>query len=514
MRLADVTRAVIAALVLLTGCNSNSNPVGSNKVSVEQKTDLSPAAVHSAVPSKPAANGDLQISALKHDNGFSFPLHISEGVNGFVAQTMPVPHDDNLVAHLVRRITDEPGGKRFQLDVVAVNLKQQDYGVFPVADVMVRDDYSVDSIARAYGFNKRDQLVLVKPKERDNGEEGVQYDVVSLDLYNGRIKTIAADAVPDVTPSFYAKGWMNESGQLYLNSYSDGRLWSVDTGNGQVREIEGNFKHEWPLYLLDVSPDGNLFWHEQTDNFRLYDQNGEELWVLPQTLGYHAYPAFEWSPDSRYAALAFTLSDSQDNVLGGEETYIIAPEAVAFYDEKGALAWDVQAKPKEGLTNVDWNGWLADGDEGVLSWYRLDRSDEGAAPRKTDLSYALANVTTGKVTGLTQAKKLEDLKTPLPVVNRTSELLLIDRKEGLYWMPEEAVQANSALQVKLLSKPTDPQFIWSVYDYNSGQAKITLYNPADHARSTTVLHEQLGAELQLINGTMVVDNQMNYRWVR
>ncbi|MCM3628925.1 hypothetical protein M3194_16390 [Paenibacillus glycanilyticus] len=508
MKLTAVTNKVFIVLVLLSGCSYDPTP--SNKAVAPPITkasavsDLPPASI------EPAASGDLRINRVKHNNGFSFPLHISEGVNGFVAQTLPAPHDHNLVAHLVRRITDEAEGKRFQLDIVTIKPKAEEYRVFPVADVIVQDDYSVDSIARAYGYNDDDQLVLVQPKERDDGQKGVQYNVVSIDLYTGRIQNIAADAVPDVSPTFFAKGWMNDSGQLYLNSYSDGRMWSVDTRSGQVREFEGSFKNEWPLYLLTASPNGNLFWHEEDEGFRLYNRNGELLKVIPQTLGFHAYPAFEWSPDSRYAALAFTLSDSQGNVLGGEEAYLIAPEAVAFYDESGNLTWDVQAKPKEGLTNVDWNGWLAEGDEGVLSWYRLERSEEGEAPRKADLSYALANVTTGKVTELTQAEQLEELKLPVPVVNKSDQLLFIDREEGLYWLPGEAAQA---IYYQLLSKPTDAQLVWSMYDFDTGKTTVTRYNPATHAAFATVLEDQLGYELQLIDDTLIVDNKMNYRWI-
>ncbi|WP_336774556.1 TolB family protein [Paenibacillus sp. MMO-58] len=399
------------------------------------------------------------------------------------------------------------------MDVVVVKPKEQTYSLYPVADLIVKDDYSVDSITGAYGFTKQDQLVLVQPKKREDGQEVIQYDVVALDLSNGRMKTITANAVPDVSPSFYARGWMNHSGHLYLNSYSDGRLWSVDVLTGEVQSIGGQFKNEWPLYLVTPSPDGNLFWHEQTDSFRLYDRNGKELKVIPPTIGYHSYPAFEWSPDSRFAALSFTLSDSHDNVLGGDEAYIIAPEAIAFYDEKGDLTWDVQAKPKEGLNHVDWNGWLADGEEGVLSWYRLNRAAEGA-PRKADLSYALANVATGKITKLTQAKQLEELKSPMPViVNRTTPMLIIDREQRLYWMPEEAAQADSPFRYQLLSKPTAVQLIWSCYDYSSEQTKITRYNPVNHATSVTVFNEPLGEGLQLINDTLIVDNKMNYRWI-
>lgn len=512
MKLAAITMAILMAPLIMTGCNSNpnSNPATSTKPPATAEATASSIPPVSSVSS---ASEGLSIELVKHDKGFSFPLQFSEGVNGFVAQTFPVPNDPNLVAHLVKRKVHDPEGIRYRLDVVAVKPKEQTCSFYPVADIVVKDDYSIDSITGAYGFTKQDQLVLVRPKKRDNGQEGIQYDVAALDLHTGRMKTIAANAVPDVSPSFYARGWMNKSGQLYLNSYSDGRLWSVDVHSGEVQTMGEQFKNEWPLYLLYASPDGHLFWHEETDNFRLYDRNGKELKVIPPTLGYHSYPAFEWSPDSRFAALAFTLSDSHDNILGGEDAYIIAPEAVAFYDEKGDLTWDVQAKPKEGLTHVDWNGWLANGDEGVLSWYRLDRSKEGA-PRKADLSYALANVTTGKITELAQAAKLEDLKKPMPVVgSRMTSVLFIDREEGLYWMPEKAAQADSSLGYKLLSKPSDAQLIWSAYDYGSEQATITRYNPVNHATSITVFNEPLGDELQLIDDTLIVDNKMNYRWI-
>ncbi|ACT00027.1 hypothetical protein [Paenibacillus sp. JDR-2] len=510
MKLTSITIAILIVPLLLTGCSpdSNSNSATSAKPPATAEAEASGIPSASAAPS---VSEDLRIDLVKHDKGFSFPLQISEGVNGFVAQTFPAPNDPNLVAHLVKRRVYDPEGIRYRLDVVAVKPKEQTYSLYPVADLIVKDDYSVDSITGAYGFTEQDQLVLVQPKKREDGQEGIQYDVVALDLYNGRLKTIAANAVPDVSPSFFAKGWMNKSGQLYLNSYSDGRLWSVDVLTGKIQSIEGQFKHEWPLYLVTPSPDGNLFWHEQTDSFRLYDRNGKELKVIPPTLGYHSYPAFEWSPDSRFAALSFTLSDSHDNVLGGEEAYIIAPEAIAFYDERGDLTWDVQAKPKEGLTHVDWNGWLADGDEGVLSWYRLNRTAEGA-PRKADSSYGLANVATGKITKLTQAKQLEELKSPMPViVNHTAPMMIIDREQGLYWMPAETTQADSSIRYQLLSKPTDTQLIWSAYDYQSEHATITRYNPVNHATSITAFNEPLGDGLQLIGDTLIVDNKMNYR---
>ncbi|NIK66778.1 hypothetical protein [Paenibacillus sp. BK720] len=511
MKLTILANTVLMSALLLTGCSSSSSPGPSTSALPIAREEIQPSDMPSAI-AKPSANKELLISLTKHDKGFSFPLHDSQGANGFVAQTFPVPHDQNLVAHLVKRTVYDPEGIRYRLDVVAVKPKEQTYSLYPVADMIVKDDYSVDSVAEAYGFTSQNQLVLVQPRKRDDGQEGIQYDIVSLDLYNGRMKTIAANAVPDVSPSFYAKGWMNEEGQLYLNSYSDGRLWSVDVNTGEVRSIEGQFKHEWPLNLVTPSPDGNLFWHEQADGFRLYDRNGKELKVIPPTLGYHSYPAFEWSPDSRFAALSFTKSDSHDNVLGGEETYIIAPEGIAFYDEKGDLTWDVQARPKEGLTNVDWNGWLANGAEGVLSWYGLNRSEEGAAPRKTALSYGLANVATGQIKKLAQAEKLEDLKAPETVVNGSGTLLFVDRDQELYWSPTED-PANASMDYVLLSEPGEPELIWAACDYSLGKTSITRYNPANHAASTTEFNEQLGYRLRLINDTLVVDDKMNYRWI-
>ncbi|WP_127490787.1 TolB family protein [Paenibacillus glycanilyticus] len=515
MKLTAITTAILFVPLLLTGCSpdSNSNSAPSAKQPATEEAQASGIPPASATPSAASsASEDLRIDLIKQDKGFSFPLHDSEEVNGFVAQTFPAPNDRNLVAHVVKRTVYDPEGIRYRLDVVAVNPKEQTYSLYPAADIIVKDNYSVDSIAGAYGFTKQDQLVLVQPKKREDGQEGIQYDVVALDLRNGRMKTIAANAVPDVSPSFYARGWMNNSGYLYLNSYSDGRLWSVDILTGEVRRIEGPFKHEWPLYLVTPSPDGNLFWHEQTDSFRLYDRNGKELKVIPPTLGYHSYPAFDWSPDSRFAALAFTLSDSHDNVLGGDEAYIIAPEAIAFYDEKGDLTWDVQAKPKEGLTHVDWNGWLAKGNEGVLSWYRLDRAEKGAVPRKIDRTYALANVLTGQITNLTPAKKLEDLKSPMAVVSRTGPLLFVDRDEGLFWSPAEET-GNEDRNYVLLSKPEGPQLIWAARDYSSEQTTISRYNPVNHAISVTVFNEPLGEGLQLVDDTLIVDNKMNYRWI-
>ncbi|GLX67565.1 hypothetical protein [Paenibacillus glycanilyticus] len=509
MKHTAVPLAIVAALALISGCSQDATP--SNKALGTATSAPTAAANSTPLSNQPSASGELPIELVQRDNGFSFPLHISEEVNGFVAQTFLVPGDQHRVAHLVRRMSEN---NKFQLDVVVVDTAKQGYKIYPAADMTVKDPYSVDSLARAYGFTKQGQLVLVQPKTRDDGHTGVQYDAVALDLVTGEITTIAANIVPDVSPSFYAKGWMSESGMLYLNSYSDGRLWSVNTENGQVRKFEGQFANEWPLFMLTASPDGNLFWHEEKDNFKLYDQKGQLLKVIPQTLGYHAYPAFDWSPDSRLAALAFTLSDSHDNVLGGEEAYIIAPEAVAFYDGKGDLIWDAQAKLKEGYTNIDWVGWLAEGDEGVLSWYRLERSGTDEVPRKADPIYALANVTTGKISMLSQADRLEDLESPVPVVNPSKQLLLIDRHSGKYWSPSlEEENSNSSVRYALISKPKDQQLMWAAYDDHAGTTAITRYSPANHAATSTAFQERLGDELQVINDNIVVDNKMNYRWI-
>jgi hypothetical protein len=94
-------------------------------------------------------------------------------------------------------------------------------------------------------------------------------------------------------------------------------------------------------------------------------------------------------------------------------------------------------------------------------------------------------------------------------VNRTAQLLLIDREAGLYWSPA-AEQVNTS--INLLSKPGDPKLIWATRDYTLGETIITRYNPADHSTATTVFKELLGEELQLINDTMVADN-LNYRWI-
>lgn len=400
-------------------------PLKEEKEKEEEARTVSPA------PSSRPPASQLTVTLEERADGFTYQLAKEEGTAVHVVQSLVSSDRSMPVFHLVRRTTDMPESRRYRLDVLTVDPHDKSFKVYPFADVSVKDTYSVDSLARAYGYSDPEHLVMIRPAE-GSGKRNIRYDVVTFGLRTGEVTKVIDGIPPDLSPDFLAAGWVNGSGsKLYLNSFSGGKLWIADLTARSVRTLDGSFKHSWPLVRLFRSPDGERYWYGN-DGFQLYDGEGVKLASLPMEQGLHAYPPFLWSSDSRNSVFQYTFDDNQENVLGGEDgIYAIASQGIRIYDRKGAVIWQTDADAFKNGTYAEWSGWLAEGSQGILRTYELERA-EGQPPRKVRSSYSLLNVATGQMKALAETDRLEDMERPEMVYGRDGQVMFVDVRNTRY----------------------------------------------------------------------------------
>jgi hypothetical protein len=466
-----------------------------------------------SVNERPMAPLSVRLEEL--EGGFSLKLPEEAGTQTIEVQSVVASDNGRTVVHLIRRMSSWGEAKenktRYRMDALVVNPAAKTYAAYPIADVIVADTYSVDSVTRAYGFLEPSQLVIVRPEQTENGR--IRYDIVSMNIQNGQIERLIED-IPPASDLFFdhlGPSWMSAGTKtLYLNSYSGGKIWVADLKKRTVNTWDGPFKNRWPLFMLQASPDGERFWHEN-EGYRLYDQNGTVLASLPSVKGLHSYPAFRWSPDSRYSVYEATFDDNWENVLGGEDAPVIAPQWIRVFDRSGSVVWeaDVTREPKQG-THMEWVGWLNEGGYGLLRRYELER-EEGKPPAKVRSVYQIVDVTTGSITQLSRAERLEDLTRPEPVRDKDGMLIMVDRKEGRYWSNGEGYAGN--MDISILSKPEHKSIIWAETDYKNSQTVVRRYDPATKTWFETTWNGTLDSRLQLVDESLLFGSDLNYRYV-
>jgi hypothetical protein len=453
----------------------------------------------------------LKLNLIERDDGFQLQVEKEKGSNTLVVQSFVSPDPQKPVTHLVRRIED-----RFRLDIVSVIPKDKTFKQHALVSVKVADEYSVDSIARAYGFLDPEHLVMVLPKP--GKEEGrIAYDVASVNITNGQVTVLVENIPPDVSPDFFAKGWLSDDGsRLYLNSYDGGAIWMIDVKEGRVEKWDESLSHQWPIYKTVPSPDGERLWYVN-DDLRLYDGDSRMLVKLPIGEGLHSYPAFRWSPDSKYSVYQYTRTNSPEHRLGEEEESNLAPQGIIMYDMNGRKVWET--KDKEEFPNqayVEWIGWLStDSDIGIVHKFGLTRGLEGEPPRKTGSSYGLVQITTGAITPLTSVNQLQDLQVPVPVIAQEGQLLFVDASEGMYWRAGSPFGEDGKSMLLIPSESPD-NLRWIEIDYNGHRSMLHFYTASQKNFHTNSWNETLGTEYLplLINEEWVVDSKLVYRSLR
>ncbi|MEC0247992.1 PepSY domain-containing protein [Paenibacillus chitinolyticus] len=507
---------------------------------------LLPAALEARLLAKPSSqesgvsasgatgvSGSLNVSLKEKEGGFRLKLAEEENTTATVMQSLVSPDNGKTVLHLVRRTSPAEGGTRYRLDLVAVQPAKKTFKVFPFADLRMSDTYSADTLAMGYGFRDDSHVVMIQPVGKADGA-GIGYRIVSLDVQNGRIRELAANVPPDLSPDFLASGWLNANGsKLYLNSYRGGKLWIADLAGGGVKALDGTFSHTWPLLRLFRSPDGERFWYEK-DGYRLYDGKGVQLSVLPADTGLHSNPALKWSPDSRYAAYEYTFSNSEENVIGGEDYKVIAPQGIKILGRDGKAVWSADARELNNGDRLELRGWIGGSGESlgsapssgstgnaessgtasagslgaaVLRSYTLERAVD-REPRKTGSVYHLVQPATGKLTKLSAAR-LADLHHPQAVTGGSGALMLVDAGSALYTLVGD--ETNSERTVKLLSASEPQRLLWAETDSAKGSVTITAYDIASKKARTTETKDLSDGDLQAAGEEYVIDSGLVYQ---
>jgi len=195
--------------------------------------------------------------------------------------------------------------------------------------------------------------------------------IIAMNIRTGQKERLIEGVPPDVSPDFFGLKWLGENTKtLYINSYSGGKIWAADLKKRTVSTWDGPFKNRWPHILLQASPDGERFWYEN-EGYRLYDQNGTLLASLLPGKGLHLYPVFRWSPDSQYSVDESTFDDNPENILGGEDVMIIAPQRIHVFDRSGSAVWEADAS-REPKQRMEWAGWLSESGHGLLHRYKCN----------------------------------------------------------------------------------------------------------------------------------------------
>ncbi|WP_372011249.1 PepSY domain-containing protein [Paenibacillus chitinolyticus] len=472
-------------------------------------------------------SSSMNVSLEEKKGGFRLKLAEEKNTTAAVMQSLVSPDSGKTVLHLVRRTSPAKGGTRYRLDLVAVQPAKKTFKVFPFADLQMGDTYSTDTLAMGYGFRDDSHVVMIQPVGKAGGA-GTGYRIVSLDVGSGRLHELAANVPPDLSPDFLASGWLNADGsKLYLNSYRGGKLWIADLAGGGVKALDGTFSHTWPVFRLFKSPDGERFWYEK-DGYRLYDGKGVKLADLPADTGLHSNLAFKWSPDSCYAAYDYTFTKSDENVIGGEDRKVIAPQGIKIFGRDGKPVWSTDARELKHGDRLELRGWIGGSGESIgsagstgnadnaerssspnaaiLRSYTLERAED-REPRKTNSVYHLVQPATGKLTKLSEAK-LAELHNPQPVLGESGALMLVDAGSALYTLVGD--ETNSARPVKLLPA-SESKLLWAETDYAKGSVTITAYDIASKKVRTTETKDLSGGDLQAAGEEYVIDSELVYQ---
>ncbi|WP_274364290.1 hypothetical protein [Paenibacillus thermotolerans] len=421
---------------------------------------LSPGATDKPTPTD-GTNFRLQLKAEKTADGFNVAHSDTDGF--YVMQTLASPATEGVsyAVHIVRTHTEGEQGIHYRKDAVIVNPETEEVRAFPLYDVTVGDMYGIDSVGGAYGFLKDGQLLFVSAVTDESREGGYYYRVEKLNIVTGE-KEVVFSEIPDAkTDDHFAPGWMNEEkNMLVLNSYREGRLWAFDLTTSEIVRPKQSFSHSWPFYLTVPSPDGERFWYSDytKSEYRLHDQTGLLVASVPFSKGYAKYPAFLWSPDSRYAALQDTRDQSGDHIVEhGPEIDDFAPQRIRFYDREGKPVRTIQTAQGSGRY-IELAGWL-EAENGVvlLHEYELERKPE-SDPVIINSSYSLLHLASGGKKELRIEPDAARLQEPVPArIGQTFDAA----RRGLYWVdPKQLLITLAAENGMWLSEPGQSRYAW------------------------------------------------------
>lgn len=431
-----------------------------------------------------------------------------------IMQTLESPEANKLAVHLVRRLAYVKGREQFLLDAVIVDPLSKTLRSVPLANASLgtdagSDSYTASSFAQAHGFADGERLILTVPVNRP---EGLQYDVLSLQIRTGETAVLVKGAMPNPAPDWLTAGWLDpRKNILYLNLFQSGELWEANLKTGQARKAEASFPHRWPLLSLFPSRDGERFVYLSKEGvLGLYTADGKQLAVLPGKEGFYSRPPAAWSPDGRFLALETTPDKSDSSIFSwGEDGFnTIAPTRVLLFDRNGNRLGEARSAPGEPNSRIECAGWLEDGSAAVVHTYKLERNGDIAV--RTLPGYSLMDTADGHMTVLAKADRIEELEQPEAIFGENDgRLVFIDRSSPRYVAQgKEFSQTGDGEQLILVSAPGEEPIRWTT-PFKANAFLLNSYYPSTKKTVQTRLPGN-GMYPMSIGPDIVYDSSMGY----
>lgn len=467
---------LVGASLFLASCTNEPN-----NLKPEETERPSPTTFATTVPNAtptltaketPDVNEQDSIRKVATENGFRLIHEEHERPRELIATT--VENGSSYTVHVLT--TEEPGNVDgiYGRKAVVVHPESGEYRSYSLFQAKVGDSFAVDSLAKAYGFVDDRSLLYIAVHNDSEAPDTHYYSAEKLDILTGD-KTVLIPRIQEfdslMPPEHFAKGWLTESKDtLMLNSYIEGKLWSIDTASGEMQLLPARANHHWPFFMTSVSPDGERIWHFDSENSRfvLMDHAGSILntFPFPSDIDRQQVGWFYWSPNGTYA-VHYPTSNSSTNPLIHEDSELVtrAVERLSFYDREGGgrhVAFDRSSSPY-----VEVDGWLGENDEfALLRFYDVERTSGVGTP--INESYVLYEPSTGKTIGLKEAATANergDLERVISYQNRPGvhpPVVLVDRKAQAVvklnkhgtWIPDDT-QKNGTMKAWIRTDETD-----------------------------------------------------------
>jgi hypothetical protein len=216
--------------------------------------------------------------------------------------------------------------------------------------------------------------------------------------------------------------------------------------------------------------------------------------------GYTMYPAVQWRKDSRYIVYHYTFNDDRKNILGGEDSVIIAPQGIKFMNSMGKVVQKIETG-KTSPWRIELAGWVTGKDYAVLQYYQLQLKAEENTSNKTKINYKLLNLKTGELIPLQQAKNIEQIVQPAWLDSVQPLVITIDLIHNLFWSFDESV-------AQLVNVASD-KLMWAHFDYDTFVAGVYQYSDKTHQMNKQLIEKTQNIEYVLAN-KWIVDREMNY----
>lgn len=406
------------------------------------------------------------------DNGFRLMAGEHENTRELFVTTME--NGSTYTVHVLT--TEEPGNVdgKYGRKAVVVHPESGEHRSYSLFQAKVGDSYAVDSLAKAYGFVDDRSLLYIAVHNDTETPSTHYYSAEKLDILTGE-KTVLIPRIQEfdslTPPEHFAKGWLTETKEkLMLNSYKEGKLWSIDTASGDMQLLPALAKHHWPFFMTSVSPDGERIWHYDNENgrFALLDEGGTIIntYPLPSEWDRQQVGWFFWSPNGTYAVHYPTSNASANPIIHEDSEFVTrALESVSFYDREGKgrhLEFDRSSSPY-----VQVAGWLGEDDDfAVLRFYDVEKASGIGTP--INESYILYELSTGKSIGLQETANEDKIATLEPVISYQNRpgvdesIFVVDRKaEAIVklnargaWIHDDE-QRNGAVKAWIRQDETD-----------------------------------------------------------